>query len=88
LIREVADVHRLGLIIDLLVGNRSLQKGNMHNTVETEYPKIPHSFGCYVCGSVFETNQERLVHLEKLKHIDLYSTGSPQEIEEVHRLSL
>ena len=52
------------------------------------YPSIPRGYCCYVCGSTFETNQERLMHLEEFRHIDLYDTGSPQEKEEIRRLSL
>jgi hypothetical protein len=51
-----------------------------------EYPAIPNGYSCYVCGSTFDTNQERLMHLEKFSHRDLYNTGSPQEKEEIHRL--
>ena len=57
---------------------------NGPNIHQNKSPTIPHGYGCFVCGSTFETNQERLIHLE---HMDLYNTGSPQE-REVHRLSL
>jgi hypothetical protein len=87
LMREVGGIHRLALIISLLM-NRGSQKGNMPDTENNDRPKMPFGFGCYVCGSTFESNQERLIHLEKLRHVDLYSTGSPQGSEEIHRLAM
>ena len=56
--------------------------------IRTSVPRYHVDMARFVCGSTFETNQERLIHLESFKHIDLYNTGSPQEREEVHRLSV
>jgi hypothetical protein len=89
LMREIVSYHGLGLIIGLsMKRSKDNQKENTINMENNEYPKIPCGFSCYVCGSTFETNQERLMHLENFRHKDLYSTVSPQESEEVHRLSL
>ena len=89
LIHEVVSGQGLGLITRLIMKrNKVNHNGNGPNIHQNKCPTIPHGYGCYVCGSSFETNQERLIHLEKFKHIDLYNTGSPQEREEVHRLSL
>lgn len=87
--REVVGDHRMGLFSRLAMKrNRGIQNGKGPNIYPVEYPSIPHGFSCYVCGSTFETNQERLMHLEKCKHMDLYNTISPQEKEEIRRLSL
>ena len=88
LIRQVTGDYALGLITRLTMRRN---KGNMivgRLTRQNEYPTMPKGYGCYVCGSTFDTNQERLMHLEKFRHIDLYDTGSPQEKEEIRRLSL
>lgn len=89
LIREVVGDHGLGLIARFTMkrnkGDQSSKGPSIH---QNEYPTLPHGYGCYVCGSTFDTNQERLTHLEKFKHFDLYNTGSPQEKEEIRRLSL
>lgn len=89
LIHEVVGDRGLGLITRLIMkrnkGNHDVNGPDLH---QNKCPTIPHGYGCFVCGSTFETNQERLIHLERFKHIDLYNTGSPQEREEVHRLSL
>jgi hypothetical protein len=88
LIREVMGEHGLGLITRLTMKrNEGNQRGNGLNIHRYEYPMVPHDYVCYVCGSTFETNQERLTHLENFGHIDLYNTGSPQEQEEIRRLS-
>jgi hypothetical protein len=68
--------------------NRGIQSGRETDVHMKEYPSIPHGYGCYVCGSYFKTNEERLSHLEKFRHMDLYDTGSPQEKEEIHRLCM
>src|SRR5919106_5906903 len=67
--------------------NNGNQDKNGVESDRNKFPTIPQGYGCFVCGSIFETNQERLMHLEKFNHSDLYRTGSPQEIEEVRRLS-
>jgi hypothetical protein len=87
-IREVVGGQGLGIISRLLLKRiEGSQNSSGLDKKDREYPKIPYGFSCYVCGSTFETNQERLMHLEKFDHLDLYNTVSPQEKEEVHRLS-
>ena len=89
LMHEITCNHKLGLIVDRIIKrSKGNQNEDKYITEKNEYPRIPNGFSCYVCGSTFETNQDRLVHLEDFRHKDLYSTGSPQESEEVHRLSL
>jgi hypothetical protein len=88
-IHDVVGDRRMGLFTRITMKRSSnIQSGREPNTNQNGYPSIPHGYSCYVCGSTFETNQDRLQHLEKFKHIDLYSTGSPQEKEEIRRLSL
>jgi hypothetical protein len=88
-IREVVDEHSMGLFTRITMKRSSnIQNGKAPNMKQNGYPSIPYGYCCYVCGSTFETNQERLMHLEKFRHIDLYNTGSPQEKEEIRRLSL
>jgi hypothetical protein len=67
--------------------NNGKQNENGVELNRNKFPTIPRGYGCFVCGSIFETNQERLMHLEKFNHLDLYRAGSSQEIEEVRRLS-
>ena len=87
-IREAVDERSMGLFTRITMKrSSSIQNGKGPNTNQNGYPSIPHGYSCYVCGSTFETNQERLLHLEKFRHIDLYNTGSPQEKEEIRRLS-
>ena len=50
------------------------------------YPKVPAGFQCFVCGKQFSTNEERIQHLEKDPHGDMYDTASPQESEDTRRL--
>ena len=87
-VRNVGD-RRKGLFTRITMKRSSnIQNGKGPNMNQNGYPSIPHGYSCYVCGSTFETNQERLLHLEKFMHVDLYNTGSPQEKEEIRRLSL
>jgi hypothetical protein len=75
LIREAVGGQGLGIISRLFLkrieGNQN--SSGLENK-DRECPKIPYGFSCYVCGSTFETNQERLMHLEKFDHLDLYNT--------------
>ena len=88
-IHEVVSDHGFGLITRLIMKRNKVNHNvNGPNIHQNKCPTIPRGYECFVCGSTFETNQERLVHLERFRHIDLYNTGSPQEREEVHRLSL
>jgi hypothetical protein len=88
LMRKVIGDHGLRLITHLTMKrNKRNQSGKGPNIHPIEYPTIPHGYECYVCGSTFDTNQERLTHLEKFRHIDLYDSGSPQEKEEIRRIS-
>jgi hypothetical protein len=50
-----------------------------------EYPRISNGFQCFVCGTGFASNDERIQHLEKGSHGSMYDTGSPQESEDVRR---
>lgn len=50
-----------------------------------EYSRISNGFQCFVCGTGFTSNDERIHHLEKGSHGSMYDTGSPQEIEDVRR---
>jgi hypothetical protein len=89
LIREYGGDHKLGLFTRFAIKrDSSIQNSKGPNMNQNQYPSIPHGYSCYVCGSTFDTNQERLMHLEQFKHTDLYNTGSPQENEEIRRLSL
>ena len=89
LIHELVGQYGFGLIASLrLKKNSGNQNGNGAELDRNKFPTIPQGYGCFVCGSIFDTNQERLMHLEKCNHLDLYRTGSPQEIEEVRRLSV
>ena len=62
---------------------------NYHNNnrnTKGEYPTVPTGFECFVCGTKFATNEERIQHLEKNTHGSMYDTGSPQEREDARRL--
>ena len=87
LIHEVVGHHGFELISRLMKLNIRIKNGNGPEIDRNTSPVIPQGYGCFVCGSKFDTNQERLMHLEMFKHFDLYNTGSPQEREEVRRLS-
>jgi CRISPR/Cas system-associated protein Cas10 (large subunit of type III CRISPR-Cas system) len=60
-------------------------RNNNRNT-KGEYPTVPTGFECFVCGTKFATNEERVQHLEKNTHGSMYDTGSPQEREDARRL--
>ena len=51
-----------------------------------QYPKVPSGFQCFECGEQFNTNEDRMQHLEKGSHGGHYDTGSPQEREDTRRL--
>ena len=87
LIHEVVGHYGLGLFGRLIKLNHGIKNRDGPEIDRNKSPVIPQGFGCFVCGSTFDTNQERLMHLETFKHLDLYNTGSPQEREEVRRLS-
>jgi hypothetical protein len=88
LIHGLVGQYASGLIASLrLKKNYGNQNGNGTALDRNKFPTIPQGYSCFVCGSVFDTNQERIMHLENFNHLDLYRTGSPQEIEEVRRLS-
>ncbi len=48
-------------------------------------PKMSSGFQCFVCGTRFGSNVERIEHLEKGPHGSMYDTGSPQEREDGRR---
>ena len=55
-----------------------------HATIQTqqtslEYPRIINGFQCFVCGTGFASNDERIQHLEKGSHESMYDTGSLKE---------
>ena len=50
-------------------------------SITQDYPKIPSDFQCFVCGVRFDTNMDRLHHLEKEAHSGLYATGMPNDSE-------
>jgi hypothetical protein len=61
-----------------------------HVIIQTEqmtvdYPRISAGFQCFVCGTRFVSNEERIEHLEKGSHGSMYDTGSPQEREDARR---
>jgi hypothetical protein len=66
------------------------QKGRGENSqdkrTKEDYPKVPSGFQCFECGRQFDTNEDRIQHLEKESHGDNYDTGSPQEREDTRRL--
>jgi hypothetical protein len=49
------------------------------------YPRTSAGFQCFVCGTRFGSNEERIEHLEKGPHGSMYDTGSPQETEDARR---
>lgn len=56
---------------DKNIGERALE----------DYPKMPSDFQCFVCGIRFDTNIDRLNHLEHEAHLGLYVTGMPNDSE-------
>jgi hypothetical protein len=48
-----------------------------------EYPRISNGFQCFVCGTGFSLNDERIQHLQKGSHGSMYDTGLPQESKDV-----
>jgi hypothetical protein len=50
-----------------------------------DYPRTSAGFQCFVCGTRFVSNEERIEHLEKGSHGSMYDTGSPQEREDGRR---
>jgi hypothetical protein len=60
-----------------------------HATIKTqqiqsvEYPRTSNGFQCFVCGTGFASNDERIQHLEKGSHGSTYDTGSAKESEDV-----
>ncbi|MFY9565343.1 MAG: hypothetical protein WAQ29_03245 [Nitrososphaeraceae archaeon] len=61
-------------------------RNNNKRITKGEYPTVPAGFECFVCGTTFATNEERVQHLEKNTHGSMYDTGSPQEREDARRL--
>ena len=49
------------------------------------YPRTSAGFQCFVCGTRFGSNEERIEHLEKGSLGSMYDTGSPQEREDGRR---
>jgi hypothetical protein len=64
----------------------SYRNNNNKRNTKGEYPTVPAGFECFVCGTTFATNEERVQHLEKNTHGSMYDTGSPQEREDARRL--
>lgn len=61
-----------------------------HAIIQTEkitldYPRTSIGFQCFVCGTRFASNEERIEHPEEGSHGGIYDTGSPQEREDARR---
>jgi hypothetical protein len=61
-----------------------------HATIQTQqitldYPRTSTDFQCFVCGTRFASNEERIAHLARGSHGGMYDTGSPQETEDARR---
>jgi hypothetical protein len=41
-----------------------------------DYPRASTGFQCFVCGTRFSTNEERIQHLEEGSHGSMYDTCS------------
>ena len=60
---------------------------SVENTDNEEYgesgnlPKLSADFQCYVCGSVFTTDQDREQHLKKETENDLHEGNTLEDIE-------
>jgi hypothetical protein len=50
-----------------------------------DYPRTSAGFQCFVCGTRFASNEERIAHLARGSHGGMYDTGSPQETEDARR---
>jgi hypothetical protein len=61
------------------------ERHNQDNRRIKDYPKTPSGFQCFICGTRFANDEERIQHLEKEPHGDMYDTGSPQEREDTKR---
>jgi hypothetical protein len=70
---------------------QSKKKGDDDNNQESrrratkEYSRMSSGFQCFLCGTTFTTNEDRIQHLEKEPHGGMYDTGSPQEREDSRR---
>jgi hypothetical protein len=53
--------------------------------ITLDYPRTSTDFQCFVCGTRFTSNKERIEHLEEGSHGGMYDTGSPQETEDARR---
>jgi hypothetical protein len=53
--------------------------------ITLDYPRTSSDFQCFVCGTRFASNEERIEHLEEGSHGGMYDTGSPQEREDAKR---
>ena len=51
------------------------------NNRSDKIPKVTSDFQCFVCGVRFDTNMDRLHHLENEAHSGLYVTGMPNDSE-------
>lgn len=77
-------IEGLGIRHSLSYEYKKIDKNNNQNIIritKEDYPKIPSDFQCFVCGVRFDTNMERLQHLEQEAHLSLYVTGTPNDSE-------
>lgn len=77
-------IEGLGIRHSLSYEYKKIGKNNNQNIIritKEDYPKIPSYFQCFVCGVRFDTNMERLQHLEQEAHLGLYVTGTPNDSE-------
>jgi hypothetical protein len=84
-IRQIVNKAMKGRMRDVQL--RESNNNEDERIAKEEYPKMPAGFACYVCGTLFATNEERKQHLEKYAHGDMYDTASPQEREDIRRFS-
>lgn len=45
---------------------------NHERRAREEYPKMLPGFECYICGTIFASNEERKQHLQEDAHGDVY----------------
>ncbi|MGI8833974.1 MAG: hypothetical protein ACR2IS_15225 [Nitrososphaeraceae archaeon] len=55
----------------LYIGHAIIQAEQM----TVDYPRTSAGFQCFVCGTRFDSNEERIEHLEKGSHGSMYDTG-------------
>ena len=71
---------------NITIKQKRREKNGQDKRTKEDYPKVPSGFQCFECGKQFNTNEDRMQHLEKGPHGGNYDTGSPQEREDTRRL--